>query len=131
MELTNEQLGFIETCAVAIVVTNGHDGKPHVSATWFLVGEDRRLRVSIAERGQKAKNLARDRSATLFFIDRETGLHTLEIRGTVTVEDDPDFAFARKLGEKVGDDLTRYVEPGEGRLKVTMEPERVVEFSVG
>jgi len=130
MKLTSEQRALIQSCRVAIVATQGPDGCPQLTATWFELGEDGAVRVSIASRGQKARNLERDPHATLFFIDPATSLHTVELRGTVSLEPDTDLSFAKRVAAPHGDDLSQYLEPGEIRLTATLVPTRIVEFRV-
>jgi PPOX class probable F420-dependent enzyme len=130
MQLTPSQAELITSCRVAIVATQGPDGSPHLTATWFDLGDDGMVRVSIASMGQKARNLERDSHATLFFIDPKTSLHTVELRGTMTVEPDAELTFAKKVGAKHGDDLSQYLQPGEIRLTATLHPTKVVEFRV-
>lgn len=130
MKLTAEQTTLINACRVAIVATQGPDGCPHLTATWFDLGDDGKVSVSIASKGQKARNLERDQHATLFFIDPETSLHTVEMRGRMTTEPDPNLEFATKVGARHNDDLSQYLQPGEIRLKATLTPTRIVEFNV-
>lgn len=130
MELTPSQVELINSCRVAIVATQGPHGSPHLTATWFALGDDGTIRISIASMGQKARNLERDKHAAMFFIDPKTSLHTVELRGTMTVEPDADLTFATKVGRKHGDDLSQYLRPGEIRLTATLHPTKIVEFRV-
>lgn len=130
MHLTPDQIEIIDACRVAIVCTNGADGTPQVTATWFERDGDT-IRVSIAESSAKARNIARDSRGTLFFIDPANSLRTVEIRGTFVATPDPGMADAKRIGARMGDDLTQYVEPGEGRLTVSIEPAHITHFAVG
>lgn len=130
MQLTSEQISIIDTCRVAIVCTNGDDGHPQVTATWFE-RNGQTILFSIAESSTKARNIARDPNGTLFFIDPGSSLRTVEIRGSFVTSPDPDLADAKRIGARMGDDLTRYVAPGEGRITVSIEPAHIAHFAVG
>lgn len=127
MQLTPRQIDIIDACRVAIVCTNGPAGRPHASATWFERDGDT-IRVSIAETGQKAKNIARDPRGTLFFVDPANSVRTVELRGTLQARVDEGFVDAIRIGDKYGDDLTRYVAPGERRITVTIVADRIVDL---
>ena len=47
-----------------------------------------------------------------------------------TIEPDPDYAYAAKLGAKYGMDLSGIDGPGESRVVVTIEPEKVYAVDV-
>jgi PPOX class probable F420-dependent enzyme len=109
---------------VAILATNGAGGWPQVTALWFLFDDDG-LRLSLNSSRQKTKNVMANAKATLFVIDPANPYRTLEIRGTVEIEPDDDYAFADRLGSKYGTDLRTIDQPGETRVVVTVRPTRV------
>lgn len=118
----------IEKSQVVILGTNGPQGNPEVTALWFYF-EDDTLRMSINDNRQKAKNLARDPRASAFFIDPENPYRTLELRGTVEIEPDPEYVFADKVGAKYGGANMREMDkPGETRSTVTFNIEKVNSF---
>jgi hypothetical protein len=47
------------------------------------------------------------------------------VRGQAHLTPDPDYAFAAKLGAKYGLDLSGIDPPGQARVIVTIEPERI------
>ena len=53
---------------VATLATVGADGRPQLSAVWFLADGDS-VRVSLNTSRQKTKNLSQDSAATLFILD--------------------------------------------------------------
>jgi PPOX class probable F420-dependent enzyme len=109
---------------VASLSTIGPDGRPQVSAVWFLIDGDS-VRVSLNTTRQKTKNLQANPAANLFILD-PSGYRYLEIRGDATLEPDDDYSFATVLGAKYGGaDLRRNDRPGESRLVVTIDPVRV------
>jgi len=110
---------------VAMLATVGADGRPQVSAVWFLADDDQ-VRVSLNTSRQKTKNLNKNSAATLFILDTANPARYLEIRGDAKVAPDPDYAFADQIGAKYGGvDLRNMDQPGESRVVVTIEPVRV------
>ena len=110
---------------VATLATVGADGRPQVSAVWFLA-DDNGVRVSLNTSRQKTKNLAKNSAATLFILDAANPARYLELRGDATLEPDPDYAFADQVGAKYGGaDLRTRDQPGDSRVVVTLDPVRV------
>ena len=110
---------------VATLATVGADGRPQVSAVWFLADDDQ-VRVSLNTSRQKTKNLTKNSAATLFILDTANPARYLELRGDAKVVADPDYVFADQLAGKYGGvDLRNMDQPGESRVVVTIEPVRV------
>jgi PPOX class probable F420-dependent enzyme len=109
---------------VATLATIGPDGRPQLSAVWFLAEGDE-LRVSINTTRQKAKNLRARPQCCLFILDLANPQRYLEIRGDAEVTDDDDYAFADKVGTKYGADLRQYDGEGVSRVVVRIVPARV------
>jgi PPOX class probable F420-dependent enzyme len=110
---------------VATLATVGADGRPQVSAVWFLA-DDSGVRVSLNTSRQKTKNLSANSAATLFILDTANPARYLELRGDATLEPDPDYAFADQIGAKYGGvDLRNMDQPGESRVVVTINPARI------
>lgn len=118
---------LITDSQVVILATNGPDGLPQVTATWFL-WEDDTLKLSLNTARQKVRNLRQDPALTAFFVDSASPYRTLELRGTITIEGDPDLAFADRVGEKYGTNLRKMDEPGESRVVVSLNIKKVNTF---
>jgi len=108
----------------AVLATIGPDGRPQLSAIWFLADADQ-IRTSLSTARQKVRNLRANPAATLFILDPARPSRYLEIRGDVVLEDDPDYEFAGLLGAKYDADLRAYDGPGAKRLVVTLRPTRI------
>jgi PPOX class probable F420-dependent enzyme len=110
---------------VATLATVGADGRPQLSAVWFLAdGESFRLSLNTSR--QKTKNLAANSAATLFILDTANPMRYLEVRGDVSLAPDDDYAFADQVGAKYGGvDLRNMDQPGEHRVVVTIAPVRI------
>lgn len=107
------------------LATIGPDGFPQVTAAWFLVDVDGKVKMSLNTSRQKVKNLRRHPEGTLFFIDPDNPYRTLEVRARAEIVPDPDYAFADRIGAKYGADLRKNDRQGESRVVVTFTPTRV------
>jgi PPOX class probable F420-dependent enzyme len=116
---------LLATAGVAALATIGADGQPQVTAVSYLLDDDGRLKVSVREDRQKAKNMAARPQATLFLIDVTDSQRTVEVRATVEVVPDEGGAFARRLYTHYGIDPTRLDDEREERFVVTLHPRRV------
>lgn len=110
---------IIDNAQVVALGTIGPHGEPQITALWFLC-EDDSLRMSINTTRQKLKNLQQNPAASAFFMDPATPYRTLELRGTVTIEPDPDYTFASKVGNKYGADMREIDKAGGSRTIVTL-----------
>lgn len=108
---------------VATLATIGPDGRPQLSALWFLY-EDGKLKVSLNNTRQKTKNLMANPVATLFILDAGNYRY-LEVRADVTIEADDSYEFADRVAAKYDTDLRQMDGLGESRVMVTFEPVRV------
>ncbi len=108
----------------ASLATIGRDGFPQVTETWFLFDEGE-LRLSLNESRLKTRNLRARPQCSLLILDLQNPFRYLEVRGWALLEEDPDGAFAGRLGAKYGVDLASYDEPGVGRVTATIEPTNV------
>jgi PPOX class probable F420-dependent enzyme len=118
---------------VATVATVGPDGRPQVSAVWFL-NDDGTVKVSLNVARQKTKNLTANPAVTVFILDPANPARYLEIRGDATLEPDDDYAFADRLGAKYGGaDLRAMDGPDGRRVVVSVDPVRInaVDLSAG
>ena len=109
---------------VAIIATIGPDGRPQLSAVWFLAETDV-VRVSLNTGRQKTKNLRANPATNLFILDTANPARYLEIRGDAQIEPDDTYSFAARVGAKYGADLQPMDGPGESRVVVTIRPVRV------
>ena len=115
---------------IATIATVGPDGRPQLSAVWFL-HDDGELKVSLHETRQKTKNLRTNPAVNLFVLDPQT-LRYLEIRGDAELADDPDYAFATKVGAKYGGaDLRQMDGDDQRRVVATIRSARVVAIDLG
>ncbi|MFV8166136.1 PPOX class F420-dependent oxidoreductase [Mycobacterium sp. 134] len=114
-----------ETPLVASLSTVGADGTPQVTAIWF-VAEGHTVQISLLQTRQKYRNVAARPQATLFVIDPKNPFRTLEIRGTVKIDEDSDLALFERVFRHYGQDPATSGAPTEGRVVVTLSPTHVV-----
>lgn len=116
---------LLEAPIPVALATVGPSGHPQVTAIWaFLDGDT--IVTSLAGVRQKLKNLRARPQATIFVIDPANPYRTLEVRGDVTIEPDPDLATLSLVLTAYGTDLASFPGPLEDRTKVTLRPTRVV-----
>jgi PPOX class probable F420-dependent enzyme len=109
---------------VATLATIGVDGRPQLSAVWFLA-DGETVRVSLNTARQKTRNLHRNPACNLFILDRSNPYRYLELRGDARLEPDHDYQFAEKVDAKYGSHLRQMDGPSGQRIVVTIDPTRV------
>lgn len=118
---------IIERSQIVMLGTNGPDAEPQITALWFhFDGET--VRMSIADSRQKLKNLQRDPRASALFVDPDNPYRTIELRGRVDIEPDPNYEFAAKIGEKYHSDLREMDGSGVNRTVVTLVVSKINTF---
>lgn len=110
--------------SVGILATIGPDGRPQQSAVWFLA-DGETIRISLNSSRQKTLNLRRNPVVDLLILDVERTYRYLEVRGDATIEEDPDYEFADRVGAKYDADLRAHDQEGQTRIVVTIVPARV------
>jgi PPOX class probable F420-dependent enzyme len=108
----------------AILATIGPDGRPQLSAVWFLRQGDE-PKVSLNTSRQKVKNLRANPAVTLFVHDQHAPTRYLELRGDAVLEDDPDYELASLVGEKYGADLRVFDGDNAHRVTLSIRPSRI------
>ena len=109
---------------VGILATVGSDGRPQLSAVWFLADRDT-LAVSLNTARQKTKNLQVNAAAALFILDRQNPYRYLEVRGDVTIAPDDNYAFADRVGAKYQSSMREHDGPSDRRVRVEIHPVRI------
>jgi PPOX class probable F420-dependent enzyme len=116
---------LLEAPIPVALATIGRSGHPQVTAIWVIVDGDRVV-TSLAGVRQKLKNLQVRPQATIFVIDPSNPYRTLEIRGHVTIEPDPDLATLKQVLSAYGTDLASFPGPLEDRTTVVLHPTHIV-----
>lgn len=108
----------------ATLATIGADGLPQLTEVWFL-HDHGELRTSLNTSRVKTRNLHERPECGLLILDVQNPYRYLEVRGRAALEPDDGYAFADRLGAKYGADLRDHDRPGESRVAVTLQPERI------
>jgi PPOX class probable F420-dependent enzyme len=109
---------------VATLGTVGPDGRPQLSAVWYLADGDT-VSLSLNTSRQKTKNLRANPAVSLFLLDLAVPYRYLELRGDAEISADDDYAFADRVGAKYQSNLRDHDGPGDKRVVVTIRPVRV------
>ena len=118
---------LLDAVWAAAFVTLDAQGRPQTTALWFLADrEDGQLKISLSDGRKKFQHLQANPEVGFFIVDTANQFHTLEVRGTVTLEPDEGRVLAAKVGAKYDADLANFDGPGESRYAVTLTPRRVV-----
>lgn len=111
----------------ATVATLNPDGGPQTSVVWILREGDTVV-FSVTAARQKARNLARDPRISMTVFETGNPYHSVEIRGTAELAEDPDKSLPRAVSHKyLGEDPQP--EPDHvTRLIIRVTPERINTF---
>lgn len=123
-------LDILQSTAIAYMATLGPKGEPQVSAIWFT-WDGSHLLFSMVKERQKYRNLRRDPRISIAIADPTNPYRSLEIRGKVArIDEDLDGRFANSQSRKYfnRDRNADEIQPGEERVVVVVEPERVFVF---
>ena len=125
-KLDDQAREFLDQKVIAHVATLMPDGSPQVSPVW-IDHEDDLVVFNTAEGRYKTENLEKDGRVAISMVDPENPYTHVLVRGKVTEldrehADDHINAMAKKY---LGEDEYPFRQPGEVRVKVLIEPERV------
>ncbi|WP_298228918.1 TIGR03618 family F420-dependent PPOX class oxidoreductase [Gryllotalpicola sp.] len=115
---------LLTTTEAAGFTTIGPDGRPQTSAIWFLLDGDV-IRTSIHGSRQRYRNALATPAGSLFVIDPANAYRTIDVRGDLVVEDDPDLAFLTRILARYGRTLESFGPPDGDRHVLTLVPRRV------
>ena len=121
----DSHLDLLDALGVAALSTLGADGYPQATAVWFVRDGDR-IVTSLTTTRQKFKNAARHPQVTLFLIDPQNPFRTVEVRGDLTSDPDPELTTPRRVLDHYGADFDTFPAPRDNRVTVTITPTRVV-----
>lgn len=125
---TEEIRNLLDGKNFATVATIDADGGPQTSVVWILRDGDAVLFSTTVQR-RKARNLARDPRVSLTVFDSANPYHSVDIRGTAELIEDPDKSLPLRLSHKyLGADPPP--EPAETRRYIVrITPRKVTGFS--
>jgi PPOX class probable F420-dependent enzyme len=119
---------LLDAANFATVATIGPGGQPHASVVWVDRDGDTVI-FSLTADKQKARNITRDPRVSVAVFDRDNPYHSVEIRGTAELVEDP----ARSLPERLSQKYFGESPPPEPahivRLVARITPDKINEFS--
>jgi PPOX class probable F420-dependent enzyme len=110
----------------AHVATLMPDGSPQVTPVWVdLDGDD--IVINSAEGRVKPKNVRRDPRVSLAAVDPDNPYVNVQVQGRVKelTHDDADDVIDALAKKYLGEDEYPFRQPGEQRVTIRIEPERV------
>ena len=128
-ELTEKARRLIEETNFGYLATVMPDGSPQVSPVWVDL-EDGCVRFNTATGRVKDQNVRRDPRVAISVADRNNQYDKVDIRGRVVdiVEGDEAEQHIDSLAKKyIGEERYPWRGPGERRVLVRVQPERVSE----
>ena len=129
-ELSAKARNLIQEPNFGFLATLMADGSPQVSPVWVDI-DDGHVCVNTALGRVKEQNMRREPRVALSVADRENQYDKVDIRGRVVdmIEGDEAERHIDKLAKKyMGQDTYPLRAPGERRVLVKVEPERVSEI---
>jgi PPOX class probable F420-dependent enzyme len=125
--LTEEQKALFEQSNIGHLATINEDGTPQVTPVWVDVEGDQIL-VNTAEGRNKVRNIRRDPRVSLEVVDQENPYKTVSVQGRVVEmrkqgADQHIDSLAKKY---LGQDKYPFRQPGEERIILKIEPEKVL-----
>ena len=123
-ELPQPARDLVDAPEMAVVTTLNPDGSPQSSVVWVSRdGDDVLFNTALGR--AKPRNLQRDPRVSLVIYLKDNPYSYLEVRGTATLEPDPDAAMIHQLSNKyLGKDYA-WLAPGEQRVTVRITPTKV------
>ncbi len=116
---------LLETPIPVALATIGPTGYPQVTYVWVVLDGDSVV-TSLTGVRQKLKNLRVRPQGTVFAADPANPYRTLEVRGDVTIDPDPELVTLQAVLAAYGTDLASFPGPLEDRVTVRLRPTHVV-----
>ena len=116
---------LLDSPEVATLATIEPDGQPQLSVVWVKRDGDELL-ISTVRGRRKASNMDRDQRATLLVYAKDDPYRYVEVRGTVTMVDDPGGTLIDELSHQYKGSGWTFDAPGTQRVIVRLTPVKVV-----
>lgn len=112
---------------IANLATVDAGGTPHVTPVWVDV-EGGNVVINTAEGRAKVHHMRRSPQVGVSVVDPQNPFRALALQGTVTdiTDHDADDHIDRLARKYLGVDTYPMRQPGEGRVKVTIRPDRIL-----
>ena len=124
--LTDQQQQFLVDNTFGMLTTIRPDGMPSTNPVSYLF-KDGRVLVSTIKSRYKYKCILKNNRVAFCVQSTANPMEYIEIRGLASVQDDPDSSLLREqfLLAQMGEPPADLDEPGEERVIISVEPQRV------
>lgn len=128
MTLPTSHVDLLERAIIWHVATIGPDGEPQSSPVWAGIDGDSHPVISMLKRRQKVKNLEANPVIAMSAYEPHDGDYRhLELRGTATIEPDPDGSLIHEMAKKYqGLDQYPLPDPPEERVTIRVTVDRAI-----
>ncbi|MBB4913796.1 PPOX class F420-dependent oxidoreductase [Streptosporangium saharense] len=123
-ELSDDVRALFDAANYATVTSLNADGSPQASVIWVKTDGDDVVFSTVRGR-RKARNFDRDPRTAVVVIDHTNPFRYAEVRGKVTVTEDPTGALIQELAHKYTGKPWTESRPDIERLIVRVIPEKV------
>jgi PPOX class probable F420-dependent enzyme len=125
-EIPQEAREILDKESLAHVATLNADGSPQVTPVWIST-ENGNVAINSAEGRLKPDNLRRDPRVSISVTDPDDAYKPVLIRGRATeITHEGADEHINELAKKyLGEDEYPFRRPGEERVKIVIEPEKV------
>lgn len=126
-QLSEKAKRLISAPNIGNLATLMADGSPHLTPVWIDY-EDNRVLVNTAEGRQKVVNVRRDPRVAVSVFSFENPYEMVSIQGRVveTTHEGADQHIDKMAKKYLGQERYPFRRPGEQRVIIRIEPERVV-----
>ncbi len=128
-KLTKTAIDMIDGRNFGHLATLMSDGSPQVTPVW-VDREDNLILVNTAVGRTKQRNLTRDPRVAIDVVDQENPYKMVSIRGRITsqIQEGADEHIDRLAKKYLGKDKYPFRQPGEKRIILKIEPEKIMEM---
>ncbi|MER7211786.1 PPOX class F420-dependent oxidoreductase [Streptosporangium sp. NPDC000239] len=123
-ELSDGVRALFDAANFATVTSLNEDGSPQASVIWVKTDGDDIVFSTVRGR-RKDRNFARDPRTAVVVIDHANPYRYAEVRGRVTVTEDPTGSLIQELAHKYTGKAWEESRPDTQRLIVRVIPEKV------
>jgi PPOX class probable F420-dependent enzyme len=124
--LTNEQRELFQKPNIGHLATISRDGTPHLTPLWIDIDGDDVL-INTAKGRVKVRNIERDPRVGVEVVDQHNPYRAVSFRGRVVeiTEEGADEHIDALAKKYLGKDKYPFRQPGEQRIILRIEPEKV------
>lgn len=125
--LSDEQKKFFRKPNFGHLATLEPDGSPQVTPVWIDVDGDHIL-INTAKGRKKVRNIERDPRVSVEVVEQDNPYSMLSVQGTVVgmTTDGADEHIDAMSKKYLGQDSYPFRQPGEERLIMRIQPEKVI-----